>query len=117
MSRRVGSDLAAVIGYHGTTQRTFEAARGIGVPTVLDYPIPPYQVVERLMQEEERLAPDPRPRRDCEVPAPALRGSQPPAGDGGSATEGRAVPLGRYGQAVLEGLEPLLAATAATANH
>ena len=57
VSRRLRPDLAAVIGYHSTAKRTFERARRIGVPTVLDYPIPPWQVVERLMKEEEKRVP------------------------------------------------------------
>jgi glycosyltransferase involved in cell wall biosynthesis len=57
VSRRLQRGLGAVIGYNGTTLQTFRRARELGVPTVLDYPIPPYQVVERLMSEEERLVP------------------------------------------------------------
>src|SRR5205085_11268359 len=43
VARRLHPALAAVIGYHSTAQKTFEAARNNHVPTVLDYPIPPYQ--------------------------------------------------------------------------
>jgi alpha-maltose-1-phosphate synthase len=57
VARRLHPGLGAVVGYSSTAQRTFVAARRLKVPTVLDYPIPPWQVVERLMSEEERLAP------------------------------------------------------------
>ncbi len=56
-ARRVVPGLAAVIGYHSTARRTFETARARGVPTVLDYPIPPWQVIERVMSEEAKLVP------------------------------------------------------------
>jgi alpha-maltose-1-phosphate synthase len=57
VARRLRPELETVIGYSSTARRTFEVARRLGVPTVLDYPIPPWQVVERLMSEEERLQP------------------------------------------------------------
>jgi glycosyltransferase involved in cell wall biosynthesis len=57
VARRMRPDLGAVVGYSSTSERTFQAARRVGVRTVLDYPIPPWQVVERLMAEEERLVP------------------------------------------------------------
>jgi glycosyltransferase involved in cell wall biosynthesis len=57
VSRRLRSDVSAVIGYQGTAMRTFEVARRRGIGTVLDHPIPPRAVVEELMQEEARLVP------------------------------------------------------------
>ncbi len=57
VSRCLRPETDAVIGYHSTAEITFRAARRKGIATVLDYPIPPYQVIERLMQEEERLVP------------------------------------------------------------
>jgi glycosyltransferase involved in cell wall biosynthesis len=58
VSRRLSAGFGAVIGYNGTTLQTFRRARVLGVPTVLDYPIPHWSVVERLMNEEARLVPE-----------------------------------------------------------
>jgi glycosyltransferase involved in cell wall biosynthesis len=56
--RRLSQDTTAIVGYQSTTQRTFELARRRGVPTVYDYPIPPWTVAQELMQEEARLVPE-----------------------------------------------------------
>lgn len=56
-SRRLRRGMGAVIGYQGAAARTFDAARRLGVATVLDYPIAHYEVTEALLNEERRLVP------------------------------------------------------------
>lgn len=58
VSRRLRPGMGAVIGYQDTTLRTFQAARRLGIPTVLDFPVPPWRTIVELLQEEARLVPE-----------------------------------------------------------
>lgn len=48
----------AVIGAQGAAARTLDAARRVGVPAILDYPIAHHEVARRLLQDEARRVPE-----------------------------------------------------------
>src|SRR3954453_8980060 len=58
MARLISKETEAVIGSWGSCTRTFEHARDLGIPTLLQYPTAHHEYAARLLAEEADLQPE-----------------------------------------------------------